>query len=116
MAFYYKHLVVSDIINPFYGQITVTFPAGTVTLYEGSTVVGTASVSPHTFAVGSSGTFTVTYNDGTSTASKNVVISTRGQTASVAFNVLKAFNACTMDEINSICESDNASYYITNGI
>jgi hypothetical protein len=71
----------------FSATITVTFPANsTCTCSKAGETPQTASVSPHTFTVHSTGTYTVSSTDGTLTASTTVSIVTDGQTESVTLS------------------------------
>jgi len=72
-------------LRHFSASITVTYPTGaTVTCSDGQTTL-TATESPYTFTVYSSGTWTITGVLNGVTVTKNVVISTSGQTESVSF-------------------------------
>ena len=72
------------ILSGFNATITVTFPANstcTCSLNGGN--VQTAYVSPHTFTVHGSGTYTITATDGTHTKSDTVTITSSAQSESV---------------------------------
>ena len=72
-------------LEHFSASITVTYPTGaTVTCSDGQTTL-TATGSPYTFTVHSSGTWTITGVEGGTTVTEDVVISTSGQTESVTF-------------------------------
>ena len=71
----------------FTATITVTYPAGsTCTLSATGQSTQTATTNPYTFTVHSAATYTVTATDGGDSASDTVVITTDGQSESVALS------------------------------
>lgn len=73
----------NPVLSGFTATITVTFPADSTCTCTKSGETQTAYVSPHTFSVHSSGTYTITATDGVHTKSDTVVITTDGQSESV---------------------------------
>jgi len=73
----------NPVLSGFTATITVTFPADSTCTCTKSGETQTAYVSPHTFSVHSSGTYTITATDGTHTKSDTVTITTDGQSESV---------------------------------
>lgn len=74
----------NPVLSGFTATITVTFPSSsTCTCGKTGETPQTAYVSPHTFSVHSSGTYTITATDGVHTKSETVVITTDGQSESV---------------------------------
>lgn len=71
----------------FHADITVTFPSGsTCSCGKAGETPTYATTSPHTFTVHSTGVYTVSATDGTSTATDTVTITTNGQTESVTLS------------------------------
>lgn len=77
----------------FTASISVTYPAGSTCTCSCGSQVYTASTTTgsYTFDVHSTGTWTVRCTDGTQEASKDVVITTDGQTESVALAYVKIY-------------------------
>lgn len=73
----------NPVLSGFTATITVTFPANSTCTCTKSGETQTAYVSPHTFSVHSSGTYTIAATDGVHTKSDTVTITTDGQTESV---------------------------------
>lgn len=73
----------NPVLSGFTATITVTFPADSTCTCTKSGETQTAYVSPHTFSVHSTGTYTITATDGTHTKSDTVTITTDGQSESV---------------------------------
>lgn len=74
----------NPVLSGFTATITVTFPASsTCTCGKTGETPQTAYVSPHTFSVHSTGTYTITATDGVHTKSDTVTITTDGQSESI---------------------------------
>lgn len=80
----------SATITFFAATITITYPAGsTCTCTDGTTMLTAPDTSgSHTFVVPNAGTWTVSCTDGTETASKDVSITTDGQSESVTLKYI----------------------------
>lgn len=78
------------IITYFSATISVTYPAGSnCTCTDGTTTMTAPDTSgSHTFVVPNAGTWTVSCTDGTDTASKDVAITTDGQSESVTLEYI----------------------------
>jgi len=93
--------VYSITITFFAASITATYPVGaTCTLSATGQQTQTATTNPYTFVVESAATYTVTATDGVNTDTKNVVITTSGQTESVTLSFIP--DGSTVTPVNDI--------------
>ena len=83
----------------FTATITVTYPAGSTCTCTGNGQTQTATSNPETFTVYAAATYTLTATDGVDTTTKDVVITTDGQSESVTLSYIPDGSTATPTDV-----------------